>query len=108
MRKLILILLVLCPLILQGQTAYYVSTTGSNSNSGTSPDDAWASLSYACYNVHFAGSVIYVLPGTYNESSRCVLDARVSIQGISQGSTIINFSYAASSFSDGCHGKNHS
>jgi len=102
MRKLIFILLILCPLLLQAQTAYYVALTGDNGNSGTSPDDAWRTLSYAGANVHTAGSVIYILAGTYNESSRCVLAARVSIQGISQGTTILNYSYAASNYSDGC------
>ena len=77
-------------------------TTGDNGNSGTAPDDAWRTLSYAGSNATTPGDIIYLLSGTFNESSRCNLSARVSIQGTSKAATIVNYSYAASSYSDGC------
>jgi hypothetical protein len=57
--------LFLCsPLIMA--TQYWVSTTGSDSNSGTSEQQAWQHINVAAQRVG-AGDIVNVLPGTYNE-----------------------------------------
>jgi chitodextrinase len=48
-------------------TAYYVSKTGNNSNTGLSPSAAWLTISYAASKVT-AGDTVYVGAGTYSES----------------------------------------
>lgn len=105
MRKFVFILF-LFSLILQAwvlfrpqQAAYYISPTGNNTNEGTYADP-WATLSYACSQA--TSGTIYVLAGSYSESSRCVLAPGVSIEGAGQATTTVTFSYAAGSFSDGC------
>jgi len=51
-----------------GQTSYYVSTSGNNSNSGTAIDQAWQSINYAAQNnIILPGDTINMLAGTYNE-----------------------------------------
>ena len=51
-----------------GQTNYYVSTTGNNSNSGLSPDQSWQSINYAAQNnIISAGDIVNIMGGTYNE-----------------------------------------
>ena len=60
-----LILTFLFPLI-SFSAVYYVSPAGSNSNSGTSISDAWASIQHAIDQVS-AGDEIQVLGGVYNE-----------------------------------------
>ncbi|MCA9245733.1 MAG: right-handed parallel beta-helix repeat-containing protein, partial [Planctomycetales bacterium] len=49
---------------------YYVRTDGSDSNSGTgaSASEAWATMSHAAANASTPGDVIYVRAGTYAES----------------------------------------
>ncbi|WP_130605257.1 right-handed parallel beta-helix repeat-containing protein [Cohnella abietis] len=47
-------------------TDYYVSTTGSDSNAGTSTTSAWKTLQYAANTVP-AGSTVNVLGGVYNQ-----------------------------------------
>lgn len=47
-----------------GGSDYYVSTIGSDSNNGTSTNDAWLTIDHAVDNVS-AGSTIHVAPGTY-------------------------------------------
>lgn len=85
---------------------YYISPTtaspaGNNANAGTI-SAPWATLSYALSQVTTAGDTIYVNAGSYNESTRCVLAPEVSIAGAGSAITTVNFSYAASSYSDGC------
>jgi len=51
-------------------THWYVSTSGSNGNGGTSTGDAWRTITYAMQNVPTDGSyldphIIHVAPGTY-------------------------------------------
>jgi len=50
-----------------GQSNYYESPTGSNSNSGIATDQAWQTVQYAVDNVS-AGDIVNVLAGTYHES----------------------------------------
>jgi parallel beta-helix repeat protein len=57
------ILLYLAPFLLFS-TTYYVSTSGSNSNTGLSPDSAFATLQYSA-NIIYAGDSVLVLPGDY-------------------------------------------
>ncbi|GIW92732.1 MAG: hypothetical protein KatS3mg110_0773 [Pirellulaceae bacterium] len=49
---------------------YYVRTSGSDSASGGSPQQAWRTISRAA-QVVAPGDVVYVGGGTYNESVRC-------------------------------------
>ena len=62
MKQLIFIIFLLISLSLQGAT-YYVSTTGSNSNSGTigSP---WLTWQYG-FDQANAGDIVYIRGGTY-------------------------------------------
>lgn len=53
-------------LLLTAQTNYYVSTTGSNSNSGLSLNAPWLTIQHALDNVS-TGGIINVLEGNYNE-----------------------------------------
>jgi len=52
--------------VAHASTAYYVSTTGSDSNSGTSAASAWKTLQHAA-DTAAAGDTVYVLGGTYNQ-----------------------------------------
>jgi hypothetical protein len=47
-------------------TTYYVSTTGNNSNNGTSTGTAWRNVNYAAAQAQ-AGDTVIILAGTYNE-----------------------------------------
>lgn len=47
---------------------YYLSPGGSNSASGTSPDQAWASLQYASSRGIGAGDTLFIMGGTYSDS----------------------------------------
>jgi Secretion system C-terminal sorting domain/Right handed beta helix region len=49
-----------------GQTNYYVSPTGNNSNSGTSVATAWQTVQHAA-NSATPNSIVNILAGTYNE-----------------------------------------
>lgn len=50
------------------QNQYYVSTSGSDSNNGTSPNTAWKTINHAiaAFSVGGSGAVINVTPGQYN------------------------------------------
>ena len=52
----------------QNQDTYFVSTTGSNTNTGTSSSDAWSSIEFALSQVCDEDTII-VLDGTYYEDS---------------------------------------
>ncbi len=49
-------------------TTYYVATTGSNSNNGTSLSTPWKTLAYAANHVN-AGDIVYVKAGNYGNDS---------------------------------------
>ncbi len=46
---------------------YYVATTGSDSNTGTSPGSAWLTLQHANDSGRSAGDCVNVAPGTYDQ-----------------------------------------
>jgi hypothetical protein len=48
-------------------TTYFVSTTGADTNNGTSPSTAWRHVQYAANHV-VAGDTVNILGGVYNES----------------------------------------
>jgi len=51
------------------QNQYYVSTTGSDSNSGTSPSARWKTISHAIASASLTGgATIHVAGGTYTEN----------------------------------------
>jgi len=72
------ILLMLCTSV--SGTTYYVSQTGSNSNSGSS-SSPWATLSYACAHATKSGDIIHINAGTITETAQSNLAAGVSIAG---------------------------
>jgi len=65
MKRFIIIVAFFLPYCLFSAT-YYVSTSGSNSNSGLNTSDAWLTIQHAVNNVN-AGDEIQVLAGVYNE-----------------------------------------
>src|SRR5664280_1956586 len=85
-----------------GATTYYISTSGSNSNNGSS-GSPWATLAYACTKTT-AGDVINVGIGTFNEgSNQAIVPAGVSIIG--QGITsIISYTYSGANESTETNG----
>jgi len=58
---------------------YYVSTTGDDANSGTAPDDAWATLQHAVDNCG-TGKTIMLLSGTHT-SGATAASAEITILG---------------------------
>lgn len=98
MRKGLFILLLFLPLTLWGQN-YYVAAPplGSDVTGTGSPDTPWATLSYACGQVHLAGSVINLMTDI-TDNNRANLDARVSVTGM--GTKKITTNYVATSTSD--------
>jgi uncharacterized repeat protein (TIGR02059 family) len=95
MRNTLIILFLFISLSV-GATTYYISPTGSDSNSGTSASP-WKTLTYACSKVTAAGDIIHVNAGTYNETGQSYLTAGVSIEGDGPTS-LINCTYAGSSW----------
>lgn len=64
-----------------GATDWYVSTTGSNSNGGTSWADAWHDIQYAVNYVSVVGDdVINVAAGTYIEAVK--VDKSITLHGL--------------------------
>jgi parallel beta-helix repeat protein len=61
-------LIVFTTLTSLGQTNYYVSPTGSNSNTGISPAHAWQTINFAAQNTTIQpGDTVQIMQGTYNE-----------------------------------------
>jgi uncharacterized repeat protein (TIGR02059 family) len=87
-----LIILFFCFSTAVGATTYYISPSGSDSNSGTS-SSPWKTLAYACSKVTSPGDIIHVNAGTYNESSQSQLPVGVSIEGAAGAVPVINLSY---------------
>jgi hypothetical protein len=63
MKNAIIMLFLFISLNISGAT-YYVTTTGSNSNSGTSVGTAWATWQYGMAHLS-AGDILYIRAGTY-------------------------------------------
>ena len=59
-------LVLLLPLFIKGQTTYYVSTSGNDTNNGTSINTAFKTIQKAA-STATAGSIVNILQGTYNE-----------------------------------------
>lgn len=70
------------------QKIYYVSPTGSNSNSGQSWGTAFATIKYAC-SVATGPASIKVASGTYTEQLPIIVPSFVAVIGDSQRTTII-------------------
>lgn len=94
MKHLLAIFVCLLPFLIEAQTTYYVSTTGSDANSGTS-GSPFASLSHAC-SVAITGDNIHVNSGNYTETNKCTLAVGVSIQGDSLSNPHIKIHYIVS------------
>jgi hypothetical protein len=94
MRTLLTILLLFVLQNSFGQTKHYVSTTGSDANSGTigSP---WLTLAHACSQVTTPGDTIYINPGTYIETLPAMVAVGVNIKGADSATTIIKSHYKA-------------
>lgn len=73
--------------IAHAATAYYVSTTGSDSNAGTSTSSAWKTLQHAA-DTAGPGDTVYVLGGTYNQK------LKISKSGTSSGGYITFQNYS--------------
>ncbi len=77
-------------------TTYYLKTSGSDSNSGTSSSSAFASLEYAV-SVLEAGDVLSVSSGTYYESSTIIIQTSgsssngITIKGNSSSKPVFYF-----------------
>ena len=72
---------------------FYISPSGSNSNTFTQAQNAatpWKTLAYAGSVLNTAGDIIHVLPGTYNETQPCILKPGVSIEGEGVTSNIVS------------------
>lgn len=82
-------------------TNYYVSPTGSNSNSGTSPGSPWLSVSYACSHVTAnAGHIINLSAGTFTENNIITIPSGVSLIGAGSSNTtiVINHYYTITDY----------
>ena len=96
-----LLLLALCA----NATTYYVSTTGSDNNSGTSITSPFASITKAVSTVS-AGDVIYVREGSYSYSAKISLskngtsDNPITMEAYQDEKPVIDFSSMAFSSSN--------
>jgi hypothetical protein len=97
MKKLIFILLLFIPALLNA-TTYYVSSTGVNdAGRDGSIEEPWATLSYACTREILPYDVI-IIQGSITDNNRAVLPVRSNLSGI--GNATITTSYVATSTSD--------
>jgi Right handed beta helix region/Protein of unknown function (DUF1565) len=71
---------------------YYISTSGSDSNNGSS-SSPWKTLAYACSKATTSGDIIHVTTGTFIETNEMVLAAGVSLNGAGINNTIIKSHY---------------
>jgi uncharacterized repeat protein (TIGR02059 family) len=75
-----LVLLFLCASLTLSGTTYFISSTGSDLNNGSSAAP-WKTLSYACSKALVSGDIIHVNAGTYIETAQSNLAVGVSIEG---------------------------
>ncbi len=79
MKKIILLLFLICSTSSLFATDYYVNAdTGSDQNSGTSVDDAFRSLRKISNTALLPGDNVYIMNGTYNSGSSTLLVIRES------------------------------
>lgn len=95
--------------VLQAQTTWYVSTTGSNANAGTSTGAAFATVNQAI-SVSSCGDSIYILGGTYHEKINAYLicpdNNRIIVQGdVSNRPLIIGDSVASNKYAISASGQ---
>lgn len=71
-------------------TSYYVSTSGNDSNDGTSASTAWRTLAKACSTVSAnQGHIINLGTGTFTETSIITIPSGTNIVGSGMGNTIL-------------------
>jgi Secretion system C-terminal sorting domain/Right handed beta helix region len=66
MKSILTLLLAFCCLCGFAQTYYVDAATGSNTNTGTSPAQAWKTIQYAANTIP-GGATVIIAGGTYNE-----------------------------------------
>lgn len=88
-------------------TNYYLSPSGSDSNSGLSESSAFASLAHSV-SVVSAGDIIYVASGTYNESNSPIViqtngtsSSPITVSGSSSSMPVFHFNGSESSSNQG-------
>lgn len=94
---------------LSAQTTWFVSTTGSNANTGKTPASAFATVGQAV-QVAACGDSVYVLAGTYREKINayrvCPDNNRITIQGdVTNRPLIIGDSVATNKYAIGAGGQ---
>jgi parallel beta-helix repeat protein len=73
------------------QTNYYVSPTGNNGNSGSSPDQPWQTINFAAQNSTVQpGDTIQIMEGIYNEQVDITISGE-GIEGIAYFITLKNY-----------------
>lgn len=109
MRRL-LILLCLCYNLTVSGTTYYISTSGSDSKTGTI-SSPWATLAYAVSHAT-SGDIIHINAGSYTISSQISVPAGISIEG-DGNTTVLNstvssdYTLLLSSGTQGTNGNQH-
>ena len=94
MKRLIAILLS-CVALNVNATKVYVSSTGSDATGNGSLSNPYALVSYACTQAS-AGDTVFVLAGTYNETTQIVKPLGISIRGQGDNTHIIStFTHAS-------------
>lgn len=109
MKSLLVFIAIIGSTITFAQTTWYVSATGSNSNSGLSAGAAFATVNQAI-SVSACGDSIYILGGTYHEKMNaypiCPDTDRIVIQGdISNRPLIIGDSLATNKYAISASGQ---
>ena len=74
------------PTVTEGD--YYVSMTGSDSNNGSSPETAFATIAHAV-EVAVAGKTVCILEGTYELTDEISVAKAISIIGAGRNKTVI-------------------
>lgn len=97
MRKLVFIFLFF-PLLLNGQSTWYVSTTGNDGTGDGTVANPWLTLYKAVTTVPSLqgeeGDVIHINAGTYTETHKISLADGISIDGDNKYTTIVHLTYA--------------
>ena len=76
-------------------STYFVTENGSNSNSGDSLNNAWATIGYALTNITVSGDDVLIIgAGDYEETFPLTVPAGLTVKGAGQRATIIRPSAA--------------